>query len=528
VIAGTTLEGTPAGTVLDAALRLVGVHKDPYLTVGTFLPNIQGHGNPLPLRQLGLGVHSWMIGQTGMGKSYHLMSQMRQLLAQGVGFSFIDPHDTGERFLAMLVSEGLFDNPANRRQVRYLDFQEDGSVCVPLNFLHRPGAQPATIAEQMLSVFHRLWPALGHGQAPRFDDIMQNGLLVLIANHLPITCMEQLLINRPFRLRLLGTMTADEYIDVQRFFRNRFESWGRNTPEYIDSTLTRISTLLAAPLLKYSLGQLGMALDFRQIMDAGTCVIYNLGRVQNENVRRFIGCLLTKGYENAAMSRQELEHWRRVPHHLYIDEFHDFSENSSDALSKTLTMGRKYGLFLTMAHQNWDQNSEQLQHAIETNAAVKKTFRVGRSDAEILARMFGVVTDKVKHEVSDDAAAERTHPVYYQTGEQWEQWIERLMHLRRQHLLVKVGVSPAQEVVSVPVVLRPPNLETLERVKQAFLHDLQQPRHAISLIHFAIQPDGTISSQVQQRLRTQGTGVWPPVVRQPRVRLPWDSVGESN
>src|SRR5207253_100006 len=111
---------------------------------------------------------------------------------------------------------------------------------------------------------------------------------------------------------------------------------------------------------------------FRAIMDSGTVMIYNLGRVQNEDVRRFLGCLITKGYENAALSRQNISPWLRVPHHMIIDEFHDFSENSSDALSKTLTAGRKYGLFATMCHQNFDQTNIQLQHAIETNATVKK------------------------------------------------------------------------------------------------------------------------------------------------------------
>lgn len=523
MIKGTTKEGTPVGTVLHGALRAIGREKDPFLTVGTFMPHIHGHGNPLPLRQLSLDVHSHIIGQTGMGKSYHIISQLDQLLSQGIGFSFIDPNDTGERFFSLLVARGFFDDAENRKRVLYVEFDEDANWCMPLNFLNRPKVEPATIAEQMLKVFHRLWPNLGHGAAPRFDDIMQNGMIVLIANQLPLTCMEQLLTNRKFRYRLLDTMTEDRYIDVCRFFRTRFESWGRFTPEYIDSTLTRISTLLAAPLLKYSVGQLDMQLNFREMMDQGISVIYNLGRVQNEDVRRFLGCLLTKGYENAALSRQDIAHWTRRPHHLYIDEFHDFSENSSDSLSKALTAGRKYGLFVCMAHQNWDQNSLQLQHAIETNASVKKAFRIGRTDAEHSAKVMGAVDPlSIRHNVSHDDSESKG------MAEQWETWVEKLMHLHRQHLLVKIGISPAQEVVSVPVRLKAAEPTKLEEVRRLFWQDLQKPRAEIQLVHFGIQPDGTFGSPGggEDELET----VLPAMPsRRPRtVNLPWSVEVESN
>jgi len=516
MIAGTHLEGTPVGTVLHGALRALGRAREPYLTVGTFTPNIHGVGNPLPLRQLSLNVHSHILGQTGMGKSYHIISQLDQLLRQGIGFSFVDPNDTGERFFSLLVARGFFDNPEHRKRVRYVEFDEDAAWCLPLNFLNRPGVEPATIAEQMLKVFHRLWPALSHGAAPRFDDIMHNGMVVLIANQLPLTCMEQLLTNRRFRERLLSTMGQERYIDVVRFFRSRFDSWGRVTPEFIDSTLTRISTLLAAPILKYSIGQQEMQLNFRAIMDQEICVIYNLGRVQNEDVRRFLGCLLTKGYDNAAMSRQDLPHWSRRPHHLYIDEFHDFSENSSDSLSKDLTMGRKYGLFVCMAHQNWDQDSVPLQHAIETNASVKKAFRIGRSDAELSAKIMGAVDPlTLRHTIS----AEDSESAGMAEG--WERWVERLMHLPRQHLLVKIGISPTQEVVSVPVRLRAAEPAKLEQVRQAFFGDLQKRRSQIQLVHFGIQPDGTIGASSRQ----EATPTAPPPVHPSRsratIRLPW-------
>src|SRR5262249_40256862 len=41
--------------------------------------------------------------------------------------------------------------------------------------------------------------------------------------------------------------------------------------------------------------------------------------------QRLLGCLLTVGFETAALSRADLPPWRRSAYHLIIDEFSQFS-----------------------------------------------------------------------------------------------------------------------------------------------------------------------------------------------------------
>ena len=100
---------------------------------------------------------------------------------------------------------------------------------------------------------------------------------------------------------------------------------------------------------------------------------------------RLLGCLLTVGYEQAALSRANTT--ERRSHHLIIDEFHNFATHSSQAFASMLSQTRKYGLYLGLAHQFWGQANQYLQEALQ-NTGIEVVFNVGRSDAEYTAKQF--------------------------------------------------------------------------------------------------------------------------------------------
>jgi hypothetical protein len=87
------------------------------------------------------------------------------------------------------------------------------------------------------------------------------------------------------------------------------------------------------PVLRYSFSQPENRLQFRQIMDAGQSVIINLSLRELE-ASRLLGCLLTVGYEQAALSRADVA--TRRSHHLIVDEFHSFTTQSAQAFSSML------------------------------------------------------------------------------------------------------------------------------------------------------------------------------------------------
>ena len=88
------------------------------------------------------------------------------------------------------------------------------------------------------------------------------------------------------------------------------------------------------------------------------------------------------------MSRQNEPAESRVPFFLYIDEFHHFVTPSIAAI---LSGARKYGLGLTLAHQDMRQlkrQSEDVASAVLANASTRVVFRVGDQDARVLADGF--------------------------------------------------------------------------------------------------------------------------------------------
>jgi hypothetical protein len=107
-------------------------------------------------------------------------------------------------------------------------------------------------------------------------------------------------------------------------------------------------------------------------------------------------------------------------------------------MARVLSLAKKYGLSLTLAHHAFSQLSGRLAGALQNTVAI--AFKLGRSDAEWAARQFGRFEAlAVKHAVADPAAIERTHPLFYSLPETFEHWTKALENLRPREALVKRG-----------------------------------------------------------------------------------------
>jgi hypothetical protein len=103
-----------------------------------------------------------------------------------------------------------------------------------------------------------------------------------------------------------------------------------------------------------------------------------------------------------------------------------------------LSQTRKYGLYLGLAHQFWGQANQYLQEALQ-NTGIKVVFNVGRMDAEYTAKELGRIDPlQVKHEVADEYAVEKTHPVFYSVTEQWQSFTAYLQDLPERHFALKL------------------------------------------------------------------------------------------
>jgi hypothetical protein len=445
----------------------------PKLNLGSIADHFPFLPDPLTLDEAQIATHKHVIGVSGVGKSKLLEAMFLQLFEQGIGVSLLDPHsDSAEALLATLTAKGYFDRPGAHERLLYIDFADE-THSLPFNVLNQP-VEPHTLASTVLDAMHRCWPALGDGAAPQFDNLVLAGVLVLIENHHPLPMLHTLLTNKPVRDDCLSRVSDP---DVVAFFTDRFDRWAKTeTPQMIESTLRRLFLLTFSPILKHALGCHENALDFRKIIDSGTSVLFNLGGVHDQDARRLLGCLITLGYETAALSRTDLAPSQRRLHHLLLDEFSDYSAQSEEALSRTLSMTRKFGVFCVMAHQTWSQASARLQGALQ-NVGVTIAMRVGREDAEILAKRFGSVDAlQVKSEPHYDSQ----HPIFLEQGFQWESWVATLTDLPARHALVKLSGGKTATIKTRNVASYKVDPDALAAVKQGYRSQLLRPREAFA------------------------------------------------
>lgn len=380
----------------------------PELVVGEFGPRLWRRPVRIPLADV--RSHVQVSGVTGMGKTRFLANLFLELLGHGQAATLLDPHgDAARLVLDELIARGDYDDDQLIERVIYLDLPAASrhGRGVPYNVLRQPHLDPHTVARSVLEALRRAWPSLDQGQAPMFENVVLAGTFVLLVHDLPLTRLHELLIHDRWREQLL------ERIDdpaVVGFFRDRWARWGRERPLLIESCLRRVFLLAFSPVLRHSLGQTENLLNLRRLMDQGRSLIVNLA-VDDPDARRLLGCLLTVGFEQAALSRASAPAVGRS-HVLLLDEFSEFAGQSSEAVSRMLALCRKFGLSLVLAHQTWTQTTAQLQGALQ-NVGTMVTFRQGRSDASIpcwssMTSLSGPAVDPIRSTVHSPSSGKRT------------------------------------------------------------------------------------------------------------------------
>lgn len=127
-------------------------------------------------------------------------------------------------------------------------------------------------------------------------------------------------------------------------------------------------------------------LDLRAVVDRGQIFLARLsqGAIGEENAA-LLGSLLVSKFHQTCMSRQEVKREERRPFFLYADEC---QEVATASMAQLLAGARKYGLGLTLAHQDLRQleaKAPEVSSALLGNAGTRIAFRVGDRDAKALS-----------------------------------------------------------------------------------------------------------------------------------------------
>ena len=132
-------------------------------------------------------------------------------------------------------------------------------------------------------------------------------------------------------------------------------------------------------LIRPIIGQSKSTIDFRRIMDRGQILLVNLSKgLLGEKDTSFLGMLVMGKLLSATLSRADTPTSHRRPFYLYVDEFQNFTTGT---VTNMLAEARKYGLCLTLAHQNMRQLPVPLMGSVMGNVGTKLLFRIGTNDA---------------------------------------------------------------------------------------------------------------------------------------------------
>lgn len=330
--------------------------------------------------------HLYIIGQTGVGKSYRLMAPMIiQDIEAGQGVCLIDPH--GE-----LVDTILERIPQNRLADVVIFDPGDLRRPLGLNMLEYDLAKPeekSFIVNELMNIFNALYDLKTTG-GPMFEYYLRNALLLMLgdAEYEPVTLLDvpRIFSDTEYRNQKIGRCKDPLVVDFWTKEANKAsgDQGLANMTVYI---VSKFSTFISNDYMRPIVGQAKSAFNIRTLMDQQKILLVKLakGKIGDMNAN-LLGMIITGRILMAALGRSDMNSADRKNFYFYIDEFQNFTTSS---IATILSEARKYGLCLIVAHQFIAQLKDDIREAVFGNVGSMISFRVGNADAEALVKQFG-------------------------------------------------------------------------------------------------------------------------------------------
>ncbi len=323
--------------------------------------------------------HFYIVGQTGVGKSWLLADMALKDIKAGKGVCFIDPHDTFESVLERIPPERAEDviyfDPANTERPMGFNVMEVATE-----------EQKDFVTSSIINLMYKLYDPYKTGiVGPRFEHAIRNIMLTVMTEP-GATFVEvvRCLTDQSYVQSLLPKVTDPM---VKRYWTDQIaQTSDFHKSEVLDYIVSKFGRFITNKMMRNIIGQSYSAFDFRKAMDEGKILIINLakGTIGEEN-SSFLGLVLIPKILIAAMSRQDTPEELRKDFYLYVDEFQNFATQDFAVI---MSEARKYHLNLIVANQFISQMEEDVKNAVFGNVGTIASFRVGISDAGFLVRQF--------------------------------------------------------------------------------------------------------------------------------------------
>lgn len=386
--------------------------------------------------------HCYIIGGSRTGKTSEIYNLIVQEIKAKRNVGLVDVHGDLAMSLEKAVYRLIPDRKERKERVTVLDPTRGAFGFNPLEVPE--GKDPYPYVLELITVFKKLWQ---DSWGPRMEDIFRNALLVLAEKKLTLMEVTPLLTDQAFRNCLIQDLANEQ---VKEYWLSRFNPLTATTKaEWVESTLNKVGTFIADPLIKAVVGQRTLTVNLRQIMDypGGSVLLVRLPKGILMGNAFLMGALLTSKIQEAAMSRVNIPLEQRRKFFLYVDEFHNFGAKSLN-FQECLSESGKYGISLTLVHQNLDQIEKDLLASILGNSSIRLVFRIQREDTEKIAKnIFQIDTEKVKWERTRDF--EVLSRTYYTPQEEWENKFKLLTNLKNRAAYLNIigkGTYPFRSI----------------------------------------------------------------------------------
>ncbi len=327
--------------------------------------------------------HTYVIGQTGTGKTVFLKNMIIQDIKNGDGVCFIDPHGTDiEHILANIPPERIDDviyfDPAYTARPMGLNM---------LEYDARFPEQKIFVINELLAIFNKLFDMKVAG-GPMFEQYFRNAAGLVMED--PESGMTLLEIGRVLSDKAFRTLKLSKCKNpiIKQFWEGAEKTTGESAlANFVPYITNKFDVFISNDIMRPVIAQEKSVLNFRDIMDKKKILLVNLskGRLGDIN-SHLIGLLLVGKITMAALSRVDIVGKETVnDFYLYIDEFQNIT---TDSIEVILSEARKYRLGLTVAHQYVEQLEDNIKNAVFGNVGTMVVHRVSPENAEIFAKTF--------------------------------------------------------------------------------------------------------------------------------------------
>lgn len=318
----------------------------------------------------------YILGPTGTGKTSLIKNLIRDDLTQGRGLAVIETNGD-------LIADLLDLIPPRRTKDVVLLDPTDATHAVGFNPF-TSSVDPSLVADHLGELFQRLWKEYW---GPRTGQLAHMGLLTLARRQgSTLLDLPRLYLDPSFRAKVLTDL--DDPVGLEPDWRWFGMLSAREQATVIAPLLNKVRQFTARPAIRAVMGQANPPTSMRRIMAERKILLVYLpkGLIGSETAT-LLGCLVLTSLWQAATERARLPIAQRSPFGLYVDEVQDFAA-APIPWDEMFAQGRKYGLALTVAHQNLAQLPKELREIVLANARSKAVFALSSTDAKVMEHLF--------------------------------------------------------------------------------------------------------------------------------------------